>query len=288
MVNSAQENNDILMKTGYQILEHCKEESIPCFLWAGGAIYHILGGKLDYREMSDLEFFLPRAVDKQIQQILLDTGFYANKYFNSMQNMYKIRRREFYLPNRELTPHEIEELEHGRRSNIENINFQKVELFVTGIKMCWTFKFKELPESYNETLVCPPGFQLALKANAIHPDDFDLKDIQDIASMVNSDSCTHITIEDTIFSEPKLNENINCSIGTGIFEELSKIKHKFASTVVRNFSEVLNYSGLTESGKSKLSQLIEFLKPLEEMDKKSGFLSRARKEKPRRVDARHI
>ena len=62
------------MKTGYQILEQCKEESIPCFLWAGGAIYHILGGRLDYRKMSDLEFFLPRKSDKQIKQILLNKG----------------------------------------------------------------------------------------------------------------------------------------------------------------------------------------------------------------------
>ncbi|UCE13096.1 MAG: nucleotidyltransferase family protein [Candidatus Heimdallarchaeota archaeon] len=288
MTSSAQVHNDELMKTGYQILEQCKEESIPCFLWAGGAIYHILGGRLDYRPMSDLEFFLPRKADKQVQQILLNNGFYANKYFNSMQNMYRIRRREFYFPNRELTSHEIEELEHGRRSNIDNVKFQKIELFITGIKMCWTFKFEELPEAYNETLICPPGFQLALKANAIHPEDFDLKDIQDIASMVNSDCCGKVTSEDSIFTEPKLDENLNCSIGTGIFEELSNRKHKFASTVNRNFKEVLNYSGLTESGKSKLSQLIEFLEPFEQLDNKSGILSRARKEKPRRVDARHI
>jgi len=276
------------METGYKILQHCKEESIPCMLWGGGAIYHILGGRLDYREMSDLEFFLPKKADNQIKQVLLDDGFYPNKYFNSMQNMYQNRRREFFLPDRELTKHEIEELEHGRRGNIENVEYQKVELFVTGIKMCWTFRFKDLPETYNNTLICPPGFQLALKANAIHPDDFDLKDIQDITSVVNSDGCEQVTTQDSIFTEAELDENLSCSIGTEIFEELSKTKHQFAATMIRNFGETLKYSGISESGKSKLTQLIDFLKPLEEKDEKSRFLSKARKEKPRRVEARHI
>ncbi|MFX0183245.1 MAG: nucleotidyltransferase family protein [Candidatus Hodarchaeota archaeon] len=288
MTSSAQDHNDSLMETGYQILKQCQDSSIPCILWGGGAIYHILGGKLNYRKMSDLEFFIPKKADNQIKQILIDNGFYANRYFNSMQNMYEIRRREYFLPNRELTTHEIEELEHGRRGNIENVEYQKVEIFVTGIKMCWTFRFKDLPEAYDETLICPPGFQLALKANAIHPEDFDLKDIQDIASMVNSDCCEKVTTKDSIFTKPVLNENLSCTIGTEIFEELSNTKHKFPSTVIRNFSEVLNYSGLSESGNSKLSQIIEFLKPFEEKNKKGGFLSRTRKEKPRRVEARHI
>ncbi|MFX0052998.1 MAG: hypothetical protein ACFFAJ_02285 [Candidatus Hodarchaeota archaeon] len=288
MTSSAQEHNDSLMETGYQILKQCQDISIPCILWGGGAIYHILGGKLNYRKMSDLEFFIPKKVDNQIKEILLDKGFYANKYFNSMQNMYKIRRREYFLPNRELTTHEIEELEHGRRGNIENAAYQKVEIFVTGIKMCWTFNFHDLPEAYKETLICPPGFQLALKANAIHPEDFDLKDIEDIASMVNSNCCEKVSRKDTIFTTPILNESLKCTIGTEIFEELSNTKYKFSSTVIRNFSEVLNYSGLNDSGKSKLSQIIEFLKPFEIKDDKGGFISRARKEKPRRVDARHI
>ncbi|MHA2088518.1 MAG: hypothetical protein ACW972_09590, partial [Promethearchaeota archaeon] len=71
--------NDSLMDTGYQILQRCKEKSTPCFLWAGGAIYHMLGGKLNYRKMSDLEFFIPSSVDKEFTNILKEMGFYANK-----------------------------------------------------------------------------------------------------------------------------------------------------------------------------------------------------------------
>ena len=32
---------------------------MPCFIWGGGAIYHMLNGNLDYRKMSDIEFMLP-------------------------------------------------------------------------------------------------------------------------------------------------------------------------------------------------------------------------------------
>ncbi|MHA2224902.1 MAG: nucleotidyltransferase family protein [Candidatus Hodarchaeales archaeon] len=286
MANNAQEHNDSLMKTGLQILKKCKEESLPCMLWGGGAIYFLLGGRLDYRKMSDLEFFLPTEADKQIRQILTDMGFYANKPFNSLQNMYKTRRREFYRPNRELTSHEIEEVEHGRKGNIDDVEFQKVELFVYGIKMCWNFKFDELPDSYKGTLICPSGFQLALKANAIHPDDFDLKDIQDISSVLSSNCCGALATTDTIFKEAVLDENIQYSIGKEIFEHFSKTKYDFPSTLIRNFTEVLNYSGLSEGGKSTLLELIEFLKPCEEKNKSGGFLSKARKEKPVRVDAR--
>ena len=41
---TAKAHNDSLMETGYEILQRCKDKSIPCFLWAGGAIYHMLGG----------------------------------------------------------------------------------------------------------------------------------------------------------------------------------------------------------------------------------------------------
>jgi len=165
-------------------------------------------------------------------------------------------------------------------------DFQKIELFVDGIKMCWTFNFNELPSDYKKTLISPPGFQLALKANPIHSDDFDLKDIQDISSVVSSSCCGEITNEDTIFKKPFLDENIRYSIGTKIFELLSKKKHEFPSTVIRNFSECLKYPKLSEDGKTTLMQLINFLKPLEEKDLSAGMIIKARKEKPRRVDAR--
>ena len=288
MENSAKKHNDELMKTGYKILQRCIYEKIPCFLWGGGAIYHMLGGRLVYRKMSDIEFFLPKKADQDFQKILKKMGFYPNKPFNNMQSMVRTPRREFYRPNRELTSKEVEEVEHGRKNNVEDVEFQKVEIFVDGIKMCWTFKFKELPSSYAETLICPPGFQLALKANAIHSDDFDLKDIQDISSVVSSNCCGEVTQTDTIFTEPHLDENISYSVGTEIFERLSNLKIDFPTTIIRNFTEVLSYSGLTEDGRSTMVELIDFVKPLEKKNKGGGLLSKARKEKPRRVDARTI
>lgn len=288
MDNSAKTHNDALMKVGYEILQICKEESIPCFLWGGGAIYHLLGGKLDYRIMSDLEFFYPKTVDKDIQNILIQMGFHPNKPFNNMQSMSRTPRREYYRPNRELTQTEIEDVEHGRKSNIEDAEFQKVELFVDGIRMCWTFKFKELPDNYDGTLICPPGFQLALKTNAIHPDDFDLKDIQDISSVVSSNCCGKVTATDSTFKEAHLDENIEYTVGTDIFEHLSRLKYDFPTVVIRNFTEALGYSGLSEEGKSTLTELIDFLKPCEKKNKSGGFLAKARKEKPVRVDPRTI
>lgn len=283
---SAKEHNDKLMEVGYEILQRCKEDSIPCFLWGGGAIYHMLGGRLDYRIMSDLEFFIPNKVDKSIKALLRELGFYANRPFNTMQNMSRTPRREFYRPNRELTQQEIEEVEHGRKSNIKDVEFQKVEVFVDGIRMCWTFKFNELPDGYTDALISPPGFQIALKANAIHPDDFDLKDIQDISSILNANGI--IAETDTIFTEPKLIPNIEFSIGTNVFKYLSNIKLKFPSTVQRNFNEVLNYNGpicCTDDGKERLTRILNFLEPLKGS---SGFLKKMRKERPERVDARHI
>ncbi|MHA2294521.1 MAG: hypothetical protein ACXAEU_09140 [Candidatus Hodarchaeales archaeon] len=288
MEESAQAHNDKLMKTAYQILEQCKEESIPIMLWGGGAIYHIIGGELNYRKMSDLEFFYPKKVDKQINIILGDMGFYANRPFNNMQNMSRTPRREFYRPDRELTIKEIEDVEHGRKANVEDVEFEKVELFVTGIRMCWTFKFDDLPNSFNETLICPPGFQLALKANAIHQDDFDLKDIQDIACVLNSNCCEKVSSKDTIFTDAFLDKDTRCIIGTEIFEYLSNAKQDFSKTVLRNLNEVLKYSGLNESGKNKLLKLIDFIRPLEEKDKNSSFMSKIRKEKPVRVESRYI
>jgi hypothetical protein len=280
-------HNDSLMNCGYEILQQCEEKSIPCFLWGGGAIYHLLGGRLDYRIMSDLEFFIPKKVDKDIHEILIKMGFYANKPFNMMQNMSRTPRREYYRPNRELSFSEIEDLEHGRKDNIEDVEYQKIEIFVDGIRMCWTFKFKELPRSYSNTLICPPGFQIALKANAIHPDDFDLKDIQDISSILNANG--HIGSKDTIFEDPKLDPNLEFSIGTEIFQVLAKSKLKFPSTVLRNFQETLKYDGpicCNEDGKAKLKKLMDYIRPIE--SKKSGFLSKVRMERPERVDARHI
>ena len=252
-------HNDSLMECGYEILKQCEEKSIPCFLWGGGAIYHMLGGRLDYRKMSDLEFFIPKKADNEMQDVLTDMGFYANRPFNMMQNMSRTPRREFYRPNRDLSAAEIEDLEHGRKGNIENVEFQKIELFVDGIRMCWTFKFTELPPAYSNTLICPPGFQIALKANAIHPDDFDLKDIQDISSIFNANG--QIGSEDTIFSEPRLDPNLEFSIGTEIFKVLAKSKLKFSSTMLRNFQETLKYDGpicCTEDGRNKLEKLIVF------------------------------
>ncbi|MFX0013925.1 MAG: hypothetical protein ACFFB2_12930 [Promethearchaeota archaeon] len=287
MDNSNKVHNDTLMRSGYKILQSCKDESIPCFLWGGGAIYHLIGGRLDYRKMSDLEFFIPKKADKPIKTILKQNGFYPNRPFNMMQNMSRTPRREYYKPNRELSSSEIEELEHGRMNNIEEADFQKVEVFVDGIRMCWTFKFDELPSSYSETLICPPGLQIALKANAIHPDDFDLKDIQDISSIFNS-NC-HVEIEDSIFDTPELDPAVEFSIGIKIFELLAKTKLEFPSTILRNFRETLNYSGdvcCNVEGKSKLAKLIDCIKPME--DKKPSFLSKVKMEKPERVDARHI
>jgi hypothetical protein len=286
MDNTAKAHNDELMKVGYQLLERCGNERISCFLWGGGAIYHMLGGKLDYRKMSDLEFFLPKKVDHSVQAFLTELGFIPYTTFNNMQNMSRTPRREFYRPNRELSEHEIEEVEHGRKSNVEDAEFQKIELFVDGIKMCWTFNFNDLPSNYKESLISPPGFQLALKANAIHSDDFDLKDIQDISSVVSSSCCGEVAADDTIFKDPHLDENISYSIGTRIFRVLSKKKHEFPSTIIKNFSECLKYPKMTENGKKTLTQLIEFLKPLEKKDLNAGMITKARKEKPRRVDAR--
>jgi hypothetical protein len=279
-------HNDALMETGYQILEECKENEITCLLWGGGAINHIVGGRLDYRKMSDLEFFLPKKADKPLHKILTELGFIANRPFNTMQNMSRTPRREFYKPNRELSSTEIEHVEHGRKSNVKDVKFHKVELFIDGIRMCWTFNFKELPVSYNEALICPPGFQLALKANAIHPDDFDLKDIQDISSIMNANG--RIAETDSIFKEPQHDPNIEFSIGTEVFKRFSNLKLKFPSTIIRNFNEVLNYNGAVccnENGKEKLAQIVEFLEPLKGT---SGFITKMRKERPERVDARHI
>ncbi|MFW9905514.1 MAG: hypothetical protein ACFFFH_14325 [Candidatus Thorarchaeota archaeon] len=286
MDNSAKIHNDELMKLGYQLLEQCANEGIPCFLWGGGAIYHMLGGRLNYRKMSDLEFFLPKKSDHIVQAFLEDLGFIPYTTFNNMQNMSHTPRREFYRPNRELTDLETEEVEHGRKSNINDAKFQKVELFVDGIKMCWTFNFKDLPSNYKESLISPPGFQLALKANAIHSDDFDLKDVQDISSVVSSSCCGKVAEEDTIFKEPRLDENISYSVGTRIFRLLSQKKHEFPSTIIKNFSECLKYPKLAENGRETLLKLIEFLKPLEKKDLNAGMITKARKEKPRRVDAR--
>ena len=108
MDNSMKAHNDSLMNCGYEILQQCDEKSIPCFLWGGGAIYHLLGGRLDYRIMSDLEFFIPKKADKDVQNILTTMGFYPNKPFNMMQNMSRTPRREYYRPNRELSQSEIE------------------------------------------------------------------------------------------------------------------------------------------------------------------------------------
>ncbi|NHJ01292.1 MAG: hypothetical protein EAX86_04075 [Candidatus Heimdallarchaeota archaeon] len=276
--------NDKLMKVGYLILQECKKKSLPCFLWGGGAIYHMLGGKLDYRIMSDIEFFLPKAADKSIQEILEKLGFIPYKTFNNIQNMYSNPRREFYRPSRELTDSEIEDIMHGRRKNVKDVEFQKVELFIDGIRMCWLFKIEDLPKNYFDSLICPPGFQIALKVNPIHPDDFDFKDIQDISSVLNKSGC-EIKEFDSIFIEPQVTEDINFSIGTNFLEKIAKDKYEFPTTAVRNLKEVLNYSGLTEDGKSKVQQLIDYLSPFISIDQGSR-LKNIKREKPVRVDAR--
>jgi hypothetical protein len=281
---SAQSHNDQLMATGYTVLKQCKELSLPCFIWGGGAIYHMLKGKLDYRKMSDIEFLLPKSADHKVQEILTDLGFIPYSTFNNMQNMYSMPRREFYLPDRTLSDQEVENLKHGRKSDIENVNFQKVELFVDGIRMCWQFKLKDLPKSYTESIICPPGFQIALKTNPIHPDDFDLKDVQDISYVLNQPNVTLGEL-DTIFREPSISENMDCCIGTKMFEKLANAKDQFATTVSRNFNEVLKYEELSDSGRSLLNQLVAFLEPLKKRDE-GGFLSKMRREKPVRVDNR--
>ncbi|MHA2342490.1 MAG: hypothetical protein ACXADW_11485, partial [Candidatus Hodarchaeales archaeon] len=249
MDTTDKEYNDRLMAVGYQILEKCIEKSIPCFLWGGGAIYHMLQGNLDYRKMSDLEFFLPKKYDKILQEILIQLDFIPYETFNNIQNMSRTPRREFYRPNRELTSNEIEEVKRGRKSNIENVDFQKIEIFVDGIRMCWTFNYKDLPSNYSNTLICPPGFQIALKANPIHPDDFDLKDIQDITNVMNSDCCTDVKENDTIFKSLNLGDTFEYSIGLESFKTLSSTKREFPSTVIKNLTEVLNYPELNEEGK---------------------------------------
>ncbi|MFW9778462.1 MAG: hypothetical protein ACFFE8_06360 [Candidatus Heimdallarchaeota archaeon] len=281
----AQAQNDALMELGYKFLNQCKEHSIPCFLWGGGAIYYFLGGKMDYRKMSDMEFLLPLKVDHEVQGLLEEMGFLPYKTFNNMQNQYDPKRREFYLPSRELSKNEEDNVFHGRKSNVEDAKFKKVELFVNGIRLCWTFKIKDLPSNYFESLICPPGFQIALKAHAIHPDDFDLKDIQDIARVVNSPQCG-VGSTDTIFDDINPGQPGQYVIGKDIFEKVADKKLDFAGTIVRNLSEVLLHAGLTQNGKTKLLEIIDFLKPLEEKDESLGFLSRAKKEKPVRVDAR--
>ncbi|MHA2345900.1 MAG: hypothetical protein ACXACP_04215 [Candidatus Hodarchaeales archaeon] len=284
MEDSPQTHNDKLMRTGYEILEQCKELSYPCFIWGGGAIYHLLNGKLDYRKMSDIEFLLPKSVDKGMEKILLDKGFIPYSTFNNMQNMYEMPRREYYLPNRELTEVEIGDIKHGSKGEVKDVQFQKLELFVDGIRMCWKFTIKDMPKSYAESLICPPGFQLALKANPIHPDDFDLKDVQDIANILNLPN-TEIAELDTIFTDTQIDESNICCIGTKMFERLSRSKDQFATTAHRNLSHVLEYSGLNEAGTQKAEELIKFLTPLLAKDK-GGFFAKMRREKPVRVDSR--
>ena len=57
MTNTAKEHNDSLMNMGYRVLERCKDSNLPCLIWGGGAIYHMLDGALDYRKMSDISHF---------------------------------------------------------------------------------------------------------------------------------------------------------------------------------------------------------------------------------------
>lgn len=284
MNDSIKSHNDALMKVGYQILDECKDENINCMIWGGGAIYHLLEGQLDYRKMSDIEFLLPKKGDKQVQAMLEELGFIPFTSFNNMQNMYSMPRREFYRPNRELTTTELDSLKGGRKKDIKDAEFQKIEMFIDGIRMCWSFKLKELPKNYIDSFICPPGFQIALKSNPVHPDDFDLKDVQDIAQILNGSRC-QISTEDTIFTEPGLTDNMEYCIGTEIFEKLSKSKNKFPGVVITNLSEVLKYNGLTDEGKKKINTLIEFLTPIKEKDEGSRFAS-LRKERPCRVDSR--
>ncbi|MHA1975824.1 MAG: hypothetical protein ACW98I_02855 [Candidatus Hodarchaeales archaeon] len=284
MEESVQTHNDELMASAYEILRQCKENSLPCFVWGGGGIYHLINGKLDYRKMSDIEFMLPKSADKKLQKILEDLGFIPYSTFNNVQNMYSMPRREFYLPDRELTDSEIENLQRGRRRSIENVKFQKVELFIDGIRMCWKFNIGELPKIYADSVICPPGFQIALKLNPIHPDDFDLKDIQDITQVLNQ-THTKIVELDSIFTEPQLSNDLDCCIGTKVFERFARTKDQFITTVHRNLLKVLEYPELNEQGRLKAQKLIDFISPLLEKDK-GGFLSKMRREKPVRVDAR--
>lgn len=284
MTNSAKEYNDELMSIGYKVLERCKAKDLPCIIWGGGAIYHMLDGALDYRKMSDIEFLVPKSVDTKLQAILEELGFIPYSTFNNLQNMYGTPRREFYLPDRDLTDQEIEDVMHGRKSNIENVRFHKVEIFVDGIRMCWKFKFAELPKHYKESLVCPPGFQIALKLNPIHEDDFDFKDVQDISSIMNLKK-VKISENDTIYHNPKLEAEDECCIGTEIFTQFSESKDQYITIALKNLNKVRKYSGLSDEGKVKVNQLIEYLEPLKAKDK-GGFLSKMRREKPVRVDAR--
>ena len=284
MNDDIKSHNDALMKVGYQILHKCKDENVNCMIWGGGAIYHLLEGQLDYRKMSDIEFLLPKKGDKQVQSMLQELDFIPYTSFNNMQNMYSMPRREYYRPNRELTVTEIDSLKGGRKKDIKDVKFQKIELFIDGIRMCWSFKMKDLPKDYVDSFICPPGFQIALKSNPVHPDDFDLKDIQDIANILNGSRCT-LAEKDTIFTEPGLSENMEYCIGSEIFEKLSKTKNKFPGVVIRNLSEVLKYDGLTEEGKLKINTLIDLLTPIKEKDESSRLAS-LRKERPVRVDSR--
>ena len=284
MEESAKQHNDELMKNGYEILERCIEEDFPCFIWGGGAIYHYLNGNLNYRKMSDIEFLLPKSADSKMQNILEQMDFIPYSTFNNIQNMYPMPRREFYLPDRKLTDLEIEDIKHGRKSNIKNVNLKKIELFVDGIRMCWKFTLKELPKSYADSRICPPGFQVALKINAVHPDDFDLKDAQDISQIFNKPTLK-INSLDTIISEPKIDESLECCIGTKTFERISRTKDQFATVAFRNLSNVLEVTELTDAGKSKIEELMAFLETLKKNDH-AGFFAHLRREKPVRVDAR--
>ena len=284
MANAAKEHNDSLMNMGYKVLERCKDRNLPCLIWGGGAIYHMLDGALDYRKMSDIEFLVPKSGDKKLQSILKGFGFIPYSTFNNMQNMYSTPRREFYRPDRELTDKEVEDVKHGRKKDIENVNFQKVEIFVDGIRMCWKFKFAELPKHYKQSLICPPGFQIALKLNPIHEDDFDLKDVQDISSIMNMPN-VEISEIDTIYRDPQLKAEEHCCIGIEIFSQLSKTKDQYTTTALKNLNQVLKYSGLSDDGKEKVKQLIAYLEPLKAKDK-GGLISKMRREKPVRVDAR--
>ncbi|WP_455143050.1 hypothetical protein [Candidatus Hodarchaeum mangrovi] len=284
MEESAKQHNDELMKAGYEILERCIEANFPCFIWGGGAIYHYLNGNLDYRKMSDIEFLLPKSADTKMQNILEQMDFIPYSTFNNIQNMYPMPRREFYLPDRKLTIQEIEDIKHGRKNDLKSVKFKKVELFVDGIRMCWKFTLKELPKSYADSRICPPGFQVALKVNPIHPDDFDFKDVQDISRIFNKPALK-INKLDTIIPEPKIDDTLECCLGTKTFERISKAKDQFATVAFRNLNSVLESSELTDIGKSKVEELLTVLEVLKKNDK-GGFLSGLRREKPVRVDAR--
>jgi hypothetical protein len=120
--------------------------------------------------------------------------------------------------------------------------------------------------------------------NPIHPDDFDLKDIQDISKVLNQ-SNSKVAEMDTIYKNPQLNEGVECCIGTKMFERLSRSKDLFATTAHRNLNSVLEHNELTEAGRQKAEKIVSFLTPLLEKDK-GGFFSKMRREKPVRVDTR--